>query len=76
MDKRIIYINGRFLTQKSTGVHRFSYEMCKSLHKEGLNFIVLAPKNTLPDYECDFPIKIIDTPIIVNNNFFSLCLNT
>ncbi len=59
MDKRIIYINGRFLTQKSTGVHRFSYEMCKSLHKEGLNFIVLAPKNTLPDYECDFPIKII-----------------
>ncbi len=55
----MIYINGRFLTQKPTGVHRFSFEMCKALHTLGLDFVVLSPPHILDFYTCNFPIKII-----------------
>ncbi len=55
----MIYINGRFLTQKPTGVHRFSFEMCKALHTLGLDFVVLSPPHVLDFYHCNFPIKII-----------------
>jgi glycosyltransferase involved in cell wall biosynthesis len=52
-------INGRFLSQKPTGVHRYAFEMCNALHKLGCNFIVLAPKNILSDYNFDFKVKQI-----------------
>ncbi|MFL9482453.1 glycosyltransferase family 4 protein [Chitinophagaceae bacterium LWZ2-11] len=38
-----IYINGRFLTQKVTGVNRFGIEICKALQKAGLEFTVIVP---------------------------------
>lgn len=52
-------INGRFLTQKLTGVHRYAFEMCCALHELGMNFKVLAPEKVLPEYQCPFEIEKI-----------------
>jgi glycosyltransferase involved in cell wall biosynthesis len=54
-----IIINGRFLTQKLAGVHRYAFEMCCTLHKLGYKFIVLAPQEILSEYEYPFEVKII-----------------
>lgn len=45
-EKKIIYINGRFLTQKITGVQRYAIEVVKQLDKLKCNyeFILLIPK--------------------------------
>lgn len=45
-----IYINGRFLTQKITGVQRYALEIVKGIDKEinyskNYEFIILVPKN-------------------------------
>lgn len=39
----MIYINGRFLTQKMTGVHRFAYNLSKALVKAGVECRVIMP---------------------------------
>lgn len=52
MTKKHIYINGRFLTQTMTGVHRYAYEMCKALRLLGLEFTLISPdKSPLPSYD-------------------------
>ncbi|MCX6251677.1 MAG: glycosyltransferase family 1 protein [Bacteroidetes bacterium] len=51
-----IYINGRFLSQKMTGVNRFAFELCKALYKKGFIFEVVAPKKIRNDYYPDFPV--------------------
>lgn len=44
MEKQTIYINGRFLTQKITGVQRYAIEVVKQLDKEqNINFVMLCP---------------------------------
>ena len=56
-----IYINGRFLTQKITGVQRVAHEIVKQLDNvnAGMEIIILVPKNTLQNIEIDFKnIKI------------------
>lgn len=47
--KENIYINGRFLTQKITGVQRYAIEVIKKLDKimTNCNFIILTPKNRI-----------------------------
>jgi len=52
-------INGRFLSQKLTGVHRYAFEMCCALHEIGCKFLVLAPQNILDDYHYSFEVKKI-----------------
>lgn len=47
-------VNGRFLTQKATGVHRYAFEICNKLHEFGVDFYVAVPKNINPDYKFDF----------------------
>ncbi len=55
-----VYINGRFLTQKITGIPRFSYEMCRALRCAGLDFVVITPKRIREDlYKCEFNIERI-----------------
>lgn len=39
----MVYVNGRFLTQPMTGVHRFAYELCLALHNIGFKFTVVMP---------------------------------
>ena len=39
----MIYVNGRFLTQKLTGVQRFAYEMSLRLSKLRHDVVVLVP---------------------------------
>ena len=46
-----IYINGRFLTQKLTGVNRFAYELCLALAAKGVDFQIIAPKNINESYD-------------------------
>ena len=46
-----IYINGRFLTQKLTGVNRFAYELCLALSAKGVDFQIIAPKNINKNYD-------------------------
>lgn len=44
-----IYINGRFLCQRQTGVNRFAYEMTKALVLLGINVTVITPKEEIRD---------------------------
>ncbi|PFH74659.1 glycosyltransferase family 4 protein [Bacillus thuringiensis] len=47
-----VYINGRFLTQRVTGVQRFAIETIKQLDLyEDYNFILLVPKECTINYE-------------------------
>lgn len=55
----LFFVNGRFLTQKLTGVHRYAFEMCCALKEIGCNFIVLSPQNILSDYSCSFEVRKI-----------------
>ena len=45
-EKKIIYINGRFLTKKITGVQRYAIEVVKQLDKlnSDYEFVLLVPK--------------------------------
>ena len=46
-----VYINGRFLTQRVTGVQRFAIETIKQLDLyEDYNFILLVPKDCTINY--------------------------
>lgn len=47
-------VNGRFLMQKPTGVHRYAFEICNQLYKLGIDFYVAIPKNINPDYKYSF----------------------
>ena len=49
-------VNGRFLTQKATGVHRYAFEICNKLHEMGVDFHVAVPREIHPDYEINFKI--------------------
>lgn len=49
-------VNGRFLTQKATGVHRYAFEICNKLYDMNVDFYVVAPKNIHPDYQFKFKI--------------------
>lgn len=51
--KNSFVVNGRFLSQKMTGVHRYAYEMCRALQRLGADFVIVAPKNVLPQYDLD-----------------------
>lgn len=47
-------VNGRFLTQKPTGVHRYALEICNKLYELGVDFHVAIPKQINPDYDVKF----------------------
>lgn len=47
-------VNGRYLTQKATGVHRYAFELCNKLHEMGVDFHVAIPKEINPDYKFNF----------------------
>ncbi|MDR1810576.1 MAG: glycosyltransferase family 4 protein [Prevotella sp.] len=47
-------INGRFLTQKATGVHRYAFEICNKLHEMGVDFHVAIPHKIHSDYKFTF----------------------
>ncbi|MEN9918485.1 MAG: hypothetical protein RL662_921 [Bacteroidota bacterium] len=47
-------VNGRFLTQKATGVHRYAFEICNKLHEMGVDFYVAIPKDINKDYTFSF----------------------
>lgn len=74
-----IYINGRFLTQRLTGVHRYAFEMCRALKRLGVDVIVVAPQNVLESYQCEFEIvkvgktnghfwEQVELPLYMNRN--------
>lgn len=47
-------VNGRFLTQKPTGIHRYAFEICNQLAELGVDFYVAVPKEINPDYKINF----------------------
>lgn len=47
-------VNGRFLTQKPTGVHRYAFEICSQLTELGVDFYVAVPKEINRDYKVNF----------------------
>lgn len=49
-------VNGRYLTQKATGVHRYAFEICNKLHEMGVDFHVAVPKEIHPDYKFNFKV--------------------
>ncbi|MDD3944477.1 MAG: glycosyltransferase family 1 protein [Bacteroidales bacterium] len=54
----MLYINGRYLSQKLTGVNRFAYEICNALASLNAEFIIIAPKMISKEYDVSkFNIK-------------------
>lgn len=49
-------VNGRFLSQKPTGIHRYAFEICNQLQKMGADFYVAAPHDINPDYKFEFKV--------------------
>lgn len=47
-------VNGRYLTQKASGVHRYAFEICNKLHEMGVDFHVAIPQEIEPDYKFSF----------------------
>jgi glycosyltransferase involved in cell wall biosynthesis len=47
-------VNGRYLTQKATGVHRYAFEICNKLYEMGVDFHVAIPQEIHPDYKFNF----------------------
>lgn len=47
-------VNGRYLTQKATGVHRYAFEICNKLYAMGVDFHVAIPQKIHPDYKFSF----------------------
>lgn len=47
-------INGRYLTQRASGVHRYAFEICNKLHEMGVDFHVAIPQEIEPSYEFKF----------------------
>jgi len=47
-------VNGRFLSQKIAGVHRYAFEICNELHEMGVDFYVVTPKEIHPCYKFKF----------------------
>lgn len=79
-------INGRFLTQKPTGVHRYAFEICNHLHELGVDFYVAIPKKINKDYKINFKTvecgslnthlwEQIDLPRFLNKNGSPLLLS-
>ena len=55
MDK-IIFVNGKFITQRITGVQRFSYEAVKALARTaGVKTVVLIPRKAVIPRELNVP---------------------
>lgn len=47
-------VNGRYLTQRASGVHRYAFEICNMLHRMGVDFHVVVPQEIEPSYQFDF----------------------
>ena len=47
----MVYINGRFLSQRLTGIQRFAYEICCALQQIGVEYTILAPADIRGDYD-------------------------
>lgn len=47
-------VNGKYLAQKASGIHRYAFEICNELHKMGVDFHVAVPKNICSDYRFEF----------------------
>lgn len=47
----LIFINGRFLSQRLTGIQRFAYEICCALQQTGVSFVILAPADIREEYD-------------------------
>lgn len=43
--RRQIYINGRFLLTRPTGIQRFAYEICRSLIDHGEDVVIICPSS-------------------------------
>lgn len=56
----MIYINGRFLTQRITGVNRFAYEMCNAMQNLGFDFIIVVNKKYILDCYDISKFKIVN----------------
>ena len=42
----MLYINGRFLTQKETGVQNYARQICRELKEQNIEFILLVPERS------------------------------
>lgn len=49
--KDLIVINGRFLSQRITGIQRFAYEICCALQQTGVKLIILSPADIREEYD-------------------------
>lgn len=55
-----VYINARFLTQKTSGVQRFAIELCKRLNSINSNIVFLSPPNIFnKELALELNVKII-----------------
>ncbi len=46
-----LYVNGRFLSQRMTGIQRFAYEICCALQQIGVPLTIIAPIDIREEYD-------------------------
>ena len=52
-----LFINGRFLTQRRTGVERYAYELCRALHEQDVHFTIICPNRPIAQ---DYDVSMFD----------------
>ena len=61
-------VNGRYLTQKASGVHRYAFEICNQLYEMGIDFHVAIPQGIQADYK--FKFKTVKCGSIQNGHIW------
>lgn len=61
-------VNGRYLTQKASGVHRYAFEICNKLYEMGVDFHVAIPQEIESDYK--FKFKTVKCGSIKNGHLW------
>lgn len=69
-----IYVNGRFLMHKQTGIERYAYEICRALIDRGIDLEVICPRTGVIDSSYDVSGMHIIRYGIGHSHFWEQCI--
>lgn len=69
-----IYVNGRFLMHKQTGIERYAYEICRALADKGVDLEVICPRTGAIDPAYDISGIHITRFGIGHSHFWEQCI--
>ena len=69
-----IYVNGRFLMHKQTGIERYAYEICRALADNGVDLEVICPRTGTIDPVYDISGIHVTRFGIGHSHFWEQCI--